>query len=115
MRPFIVDALNSGKGKILSSKDVIGVGPRTVAGILESFGLKPRIALVEAILEGHLDFREYDLMLASGMTSDITAIRRVVSKWKSKSDLPVLIGGPIASDPARALKKTRAETGIGPL
>lgn len=118
MKPLIVDALASGRGKRLATRDAIGAGPRSVGGVLENIGLKPRIALAEAVLEGNEDLNSYDMLLLSGMTPDMKAIRRVASMWRSDSDGPVLIGGPAASDPEKALRRGRADlcvTGEGEL
>jgi len=112
VRPLIVDALASGRGKRLATRDVIGAGPRAVAGVLEKAGLSPRVALAETVLEGGLELGTHDLLLVSGMTSDLTAVRRVVSMWRAEADGPVLIGGPVASDPERALRKTRGDIAV---
>lgn len=112
MRPLIVDALASGRGKRLATRDVIGAGPRAVAGVLEKAGLSPRVALAETVLEGVVDPEAYNLLLVSGMTVDLTAVRRVVSKWRAEADGPVIIGGPVASDPDRALRKTRGDIAV---
>jgi radical SAM superfamily enzyme YgiQ (UPF0313 family) len=109
VRPLIVDALASGRGKRLATRDVIGAGPRAVAGVLEERRLTPRIIQAEALLRGDLDLGGYDLLLASGMTSDFRAVKRVVERWRAESDGPVLVGGPVASEPERVLFKTRAD------
>ena len=50
MKPLIVDTLASGKGTRLTTRDVIGAGPRTVAGVLEKHGMEPTIVPVERYL-----------------------------------------------------------------
>jgi len=112
VRPLIVDALASGKGSRVATRDVIGAGPRAIAGVLEAGVQRPKLAPVAAVLEGHVDLREYDALLVSGMTSDLTAIRRTVSRWKKGSEGPVLIGGPVTSEPERALEKTKADIAV---
>ncbi|MBA7621004.1 hypothetical protein ES703_28361 [subsurface metagenome] len=112
MRPLIVDALASGKGSRVATRDVIGAGPRAIAGVLEAGVQRPKLAPVAAVLEEHVDLREYDALLVSGMTSDLTAIRRTVSRWKKGSEGPVLIGGPVTSEPERALRKTKADIAV---
>ncbi len=109
MKPLIVDALASGRGKRLTTRDAVGAGPRSVAGVLEGRGLEPRIALAESILDGDVSLVGHDLLLVSGMNSDFRAVRRVVSKWRAESGGSVLIGGPIASEPRRALLKEGAD------
>ena len=109
MRPLIVDALARGQGKRVATRDVIGAGPRAVAGVLETRGIKPRIALAESVLDGGVDLGGHDMLLASGMSSDLRAIRRVVLRWRARAEGPVLIGGPVASDPERAILKAGAD------
>lgn len=112
MRPLIVDALASVRGKRVVTRDVIGAGPRSVAGVLEGIGLEPNVALAETLLGGSVDVGNYDVLLVSGMTSDIRAIRRVISRWRAESTGPVLVGGPVASDPEKALFKTKADLSV---
>ncbi|UCH57660.1 MAG: radical SAM protein [Candidatus Bathyarchaeota archaeon] len=112
VRPLIVDALASGRGRRVVTRDVIGAGPRALAGVLEKKGFSPRIALAGAVIKGSVVLKDFDLLLVSGMTSDLTAVRRVVSRWRSKSEGPVLVGGPVASDPVGALLKTRADIAV---
>ena len=112
MRPLIVDALASGKGSRVVTRDVIGAGPRAIAGVLEACLHPPRLAPVEAVLDGRVDLQEHDLLLVSGMTSDLTAIRRIVSRWKRETSSPILIGGPVASEPERSLEKTKADIAV---
>jgi len=111
VRPLIVDALASGRGKRLATRDVIGSGPRTVAGILERFGMEPRIATAEKVLREGFDHSSHDLLLVSGMTPDLRSVRRIVSNWRRHSDVPTLIGGPIASDPG-ILEKVSAHIAV---
>lgn len=112
MKALIVDALASGKGTRKATRDVIGAGPRTVAGVLEAHGHETRIAPVELYLGGRRGEAEYDALLVSGMTSDLQAIQRTVKKWRRSSGGPVLLGGPAASEPERVLSKTGADLAI---
>lgn len=112
MKPLIVDALASGKGKKKSTLDVIGAGPRTIGGVLEKKRLKPTIALSESVIRGNVDLDVFDLLLVSGMSSDIKAIRKVTSKWRSRSNRPVLAGGPIASESGKLLSKSHVDIAV---
>ncbi len=117
MRPLIVDALAYGRGKRQATRDVIGAGPRSIAGVLESKGIEPRIAPVEEALGRAFDLSAYDLLMVSGMTSDLRSVRKMVARWRKGSDGPVLIGGPVASD-AEVLRRVAADvamTGEGEL
>jgi len=96
----------------MATRDAIGAGARAVAGVLEERGLRPRIAVAEAVLEGSVDLRDHDLLLVSGMTADLTAVRRVVSRWRKASAGPVVVGGPITSEPADALVRARGDLAV---
>lgn len=47
MKALIIDCLASGDGKRILARDVIGAGPRTVKGILQSEGIEAKITPVE--------------------------------------------------------------------
>ena len=110
MKPLIVDTLASGKGTRLTTRDVIGAGPRTVAGVLEKHGYNPEIVPVERYLKGKNS--DHDVLLVSGMTPDISAMQRTIRKWRKNSKGSVIIGGPSTSEPERILHKTGADIAI---
>lgn len=110
MKPLIVDALASGKGIRKTTRDVIGTGPRTIAGVLEVKGYEPKIIPVEQYLK--LKKTEYDMLLVSGMTSDILAIHRTIRKWGKQNKGPILIGGPVTSQPVKVLQRTKADIAV---
>ncbi len=91
---LILDALAAGEGKRLSSLDVIGAGPRAIAGVLEMFNLEYRIYRVEDYLRKGTG--EFDVLLVSAMTMDEPAVRRAASRFRGIK----VIGGPITSDPS---------------
>ena len=99
MKPLIVDTLASGKGTRLTTLDVIGAGPRTVAGVLEKLGIDPIITPVERFLKGKIEVQNYDVILISGMTSDIPAMGKTIRKWRKENKGSVIIGGPASSEP----------------
>jgi len=105
VKPLIIDALASGKGKRRSTLDVIGAGPRTVAGVLEAQGLEPDIIEVEKYLTSNAS-RNQDTLFISGMTSDLPAIQRTVRKWRKNNNGPIIIGGPVTSEPDRVLTRS---------
>ena len=108
MKALIVDALASGKGERKSTRDVIGAGPRSIAGVLERKGVDVRVMEAERVItQGKMD--DFDVLLLSGMTTDFHAIRKVLRLGKGT---PVILGGPITSDPLNSLKKTGADLGI---
>ena len=112
MDPLIVDALAAGRGRRIATRDAIGAGPRAVAGVLEKRGLRPRIATAEAALGGRMRLEDYDLLLVSGMTADLTAVRRVVAKWRAHASGPAVVGGPLSSDPRDALVRARGDLAV---
>jgi radical SAM superfamily enzyme YgiQ (UPF0313 family) len=99
--PLIVDALGSGREGRRATLDAVGAGPRAVAGVLELRGLEPRIAVAEELLGGALDLGGRDLLLISAMTIDLPTVRRIASRWRVVNpDAPIILGGPVASDPS---------------
>ncbi|MBT7915632.1 B12-binding domain-containing radical SAM protein [Candidatus Bathyarchaeota archaeon] len=112
MKPLIVDTLASGKGTRLTTRDVIGAGPRTVAGVLEKHGMEPTIVPVEKFLRGKNEIKGFDVILISGMTPDISAMGKTIRKWRRGNNGSVIIGGPASSEPERVLKRTGADIAI---
>jgi radical SAM superfamily enzyme YgiQ (UPF0313 family) len=112
VKTLIVDALASGRGRRLATLDVIGVGPRAIAGVLETRGLEPTLARAYEVLGGKVDLAKYDMLFVSGMTMDLRAISRVASLWGSESGGPVLVGGPVASEPDRVFSKAKADIAV---
>lgn len=90
---LILDALASGEGKRLSSLDVIGAGPRLIAGILERFGLEYKIIRVEDFLGKRKPFG--GVCLVSAMSMDEVAVSKASRLLKGVK----ILGGPITSDP----------------
>nr|MBC8463164.1 cobalamin B12-binding domain-containing protein [Candidatus Bathyarchaeota archaeon] len=112
MKPLIVDTLASEKGTRLTTRDVIGAGPRTVAGVLEKHGMEPTIIPVEKFLRGKKENQSFDVILISGMTPDIPAMGKTIRKWRKGNKGSVIIGGPSSSEPERVLKRTGADIAI---
>lgn len=100
MKVLVIDALGSGSGVRFSSRDAVGCGPRSVAGIVESFGSEARILSAEQFLEKPELADNYDLLMVSAMSVDRQAVHKVICSWRHyhKSDLAI-IGGPIAGQP----------------
>ena len=99
MNIIIVDMLARGKGKKRSTVDVIGAGPRTIAGILEKNKINVSIAPGEIVLEKPSILENFDVLFISGMISDIEGTRRLLGNWRKRnSRKPVISGGPIAKN-----------------
>ncbi len=105
---LIVDALSAGTGQRRSSRDSIGCGPRSVAGVLETLGVNCRITRVEALIQTPGKIRRFDHLAVSAMSMDKPIVKQIISLWrKNKSKGKVLLGGPIASDPIPVLKEIK--------
>ncbi len=98
-KAVIVDALARGQGRRRVTLDVIGVGPRAVAGILMDRGFSVDIYPAETIIEEPLILGDYDVLLVSAMTSDKGAAHRVSMLWRRYSNGPSILGGPITTEP----------------
>ncbi|NWF96668.1 MAG: B12-binding domain-containing radical SAM protein [Candidatus Thorarchaeota archaeon] len=109
-RVLVVDALSAGRGQRATSRDSIGSGPRTVAGVLEKRGVSCRIHRVEDLLSNNRKMTGYDVLAVSAMTMDLAAVEQLVRTWRRQSRHgPVLVGGPIASDPLTLLREVRPD------
>ncbi|MCF2137486.1 MAG: B12-binding domain-containing radical SAM protein [Candidatus Thorarchaeota archaeon] len=108
-RILIVDALSAGSGKRITSRDAIGCGPRSIAGILEERGYQCRIKRVEDILHGKARLREFEHVAISAMSMDRPAISKVIRSWRRHHRGRVLLGGPIASGGKSVLTDLRSD------
>ncbi|MEM4734946.1 MAG: radical SAM protein [Candidatus Thorarchaeota archaeon] len=107
---LIVDALASGDGRRSSSRDVIGVGPRAVAGVMERHDIPCRIARAEDIISTPNRIRSFSHLALSAMSMDLPTVRRVVDLWKRlRRTGRILVGGPISSAPSLVLNEVRPD------
>nr|MDO8079883.1 radical SAM protein [Candidatus Freyarchaeota archaeon] len=103
---IIVDSLAAERGFKRFTRDVIGAGPRTVAGVLEQLGFKCRISTTEQIFKDQTFLSDFDVLMCSGMTMDIPSMRKIVNIWRRVNNHKVAIaGGPAAADPYQLLRK----------
>jgi radical SAM superfamily enzyme YgiQ (UPF0313 family) len=96
---LIVDALGSEQGVRRFTRDVIGAGPRMVAGILAKFSISSRIMTAEQYLNEKRTEIQADHLFVSAMTMDYLAVKKVIHKWNNRSETKQslrLLGGPIA-------------------
>lgn len=98
IKAVIADCLARGSGKRLATLDVIGAGPRAIAGVLELHSINYDLYTGEYILKNSSILGEYDLLLASAMTSDYGCVKRVIKAWNKYSKNLSILGGPITSD-----------------
>jgi radical SAM superfamily enzyme YgiQ (UPF0313 family) len=109
-RILIVDALSAGSGQRSSSRDSIGCGPRAVAGVFEKHDIESRIHRIEDVLSRKGILRRFDHIAISAMTMDWVATQKMVRMWRQgKPGGRVILGGPIAAEPTRALEDIKPD------
>jgi len=102
----VIDALASVEGRRRVTVDVIGAGPRAVCGVLEKWGIASRILPIENVLKKPRILRKFDILMASGMSVDLPALRKISKIWKNiNGKRPTVIGGPITSNPIDAIER----------
>jgi radical SAM superfamily enzyme YgiQ (UPF0313 family) len=105
MKVAIIDALGSASGIRQSARDVVGCGPRRVAGILESQHVEAKILVAEDVIKNPSSMDGFDSLLVSAMSIDEKAVQKIINLWKNKHrHKPAIVGGPIASRPESLLQ-----------
>lgn len=84
--------------------DVIGAGPRAVAGILEQAGASVDIVDYERVLTDKAMLADYDVLMVSVMSCDLNAAKRLAAIWRGISDGPLIVGGPGALEYGKLLR-----------
>ncbi|MGB9827570.1 MAG: B12-binding domain-containing radical SAM protein [Thermosphaera sp.] len=106
-RFLVVDALARAEGSRYSTFDVVGSGPRVVAGLLaEKYEtlLKP----YEEVYRNPSSYLDYKFVMVSAMTSDKVAAKKLVSKLRRKGFKgKIVLGGPVSSEGADILRLYR--------
>ena len=96
MRAIVIDVLARVHGKRMVTVDVIGAGPRAVAGLLEHVGVKAEIRPLEVVEKRLVDLKEYDVAFVSGMTVDLEAAAKALRLWRKSCGMsPIVAGGPM--------------------
>jgi radical SAM superfamily enzyme YgiQ (UPF0313 family) len=112
MEILVIDALGAGKNGRVATIDAIGTGPRSVVGIFERHGMQPHIATATQVFADSLLGRA-DLLLISAMSVDLPSARRLVRLWRRLNRRgPVLVGGPLTSDPYDAIVRLGASVAV---
>lgn len=104
MRISIIDCNSYGFGQRLAVSDVIGAGPRTIAGIFEAHDIETRIHTPDRINFKYI--QRSDLIVFSGMISDFKIIKKLSKKFKNKKQI---CGGMISLEYERILAKTNID------
>jgi len=94
VRILVVDCTARGRGKRLSTVDVIGVGPRKVVALLRYLGYDADLYPVEKVFENRSLLREYTALAISFMVSDLKCVERLINTWNAIAKGPILLGGP---------------------
>jgi len=96
MRAIVIDVLARVHGKRMVTVDVIGAGPRAVAGLLEHIGVRAEIYPLEVVEKGFVDLGEYDVAFVSGMIVDLEAAEKALKLWRRACGVsPIIAGGPM--------------------
>jgi len=104
VKAIVIDALAREHGRRIVTIDVIGSGPRAVAGLLKAKGVKADIYPAEEVIEDPWILGNYDIMLVSAMTCDKPVARRLLRLWRKYSYGASIIGGPIAIEYKECLR-----------
>ena len=113
LRALLVDCLGTVRGTRPATLDVIGAGPRTVAGVLEDLGCEVALATPARALRMGRGLRGFDFLLLSAMTSDLPSAWRIARGWHRLVGVrPIILGGPACSDPIRAVERVNCDIGV---
>ena len=95
MKALVIDLLARAYGERYTSYDVVGAGPRVVAGTLEYVGVKADLITYEEYMKEGVFLDEYDIILFSAMSSDKIALKKSIER-ALKSNIITMIGGPVS-------------------
>ncbi|MEM1832442.1 MAG: B12-binding domain-containing radical SAM protein, partial [Desulfurococcaceae archaeon] len=76
LRIAVIDALARATGKRYSTFDVVGAGPRVVAGIVEKYA-EVRFYPYESALNFLLEVSRNDVVMISAMSTDFLAVSKL--------------------------------------
>ncbi len=103
-RVIVVDLLAREHGKRIVTVDVIGAGPRALAGLLAGLGYRVDLVPLETVLEEPRRLADYDALFASAMSSDKPAAAMLASLWRKYGGGVAVLGGPISVEPLEGLR-----------
>jgi threonylcarbamoyladenosine tRNA methylthiotransferase MtaB len=106
MRILVVDLLARAHGARYSTFDVVGAGPRVVAGIIHDHGFKVDLKAYEYIVSKPRLLSRYDIILLSAMSSDRGALSHILSLIRKYNDKAyIIVGGPISFEYDKLLRE----------
>ncbi|MBD3404930.1 MAG: radical SAM protein [Candidatus Lokiarchaeota archaeon] len=107
---LIIDALSAGTGHRTSSRDSIGCGPRTIAGVFELHNFSCNISRIEEVLTKKGAARGFEHLAISAMSMDLPVVKQATKMWRrTRPKGKVLLGGPIAAAPRTILSEIRPD------
>ncbi len=104
-RVILVDCLARGRGERKATLDIVGVGPRSISGVLEGERVDVRIYVYEELAENPAIMLDYDVLMVSAMSSDKGCAVRTLRYWREYGSGPAIIGGPISEEYSFLLDK----------
>lgn len=106
MKIAVVDALARSTGRRYATFDVVGAGPRHVAGIAEKYGdvcflpYEKARDMVKYVLG-------FDIVMISAMSTDIVALKNLTLRLKRRGFRGIVVaGGPISFEYSKLLTET---------
>ncbi|NHI92641.1 MAG: radical SAM protein [Candidatus Lokiarchaeota archaeon] len=113
LKILISDILATGKGLKSFTRDFIGAGPRTVAGILKKYGIKSEISLFNE--SNSKKMKDFDILMISAMSMDAQACKILIKNWRAIKDgnyNPIILGGPIVCSSDHLIKNLNFDLGL---
>lgn len=105
MKFLVIDALARATGSRYTSFDVVGAGPRIIAGVIKYFKQDVMLKSYELFMKLR-DLKQYDIILASLMSSDKGALEKIIIQLRKKGFNGIfIVGGPISFEYEILLQK----------
>lgn len=105
MEIAVIDVLARALGKRYTTFDVVGAGPRIIAGIASEYGSVDLYPYEKAIKSTE-EISKRDIVLISAMSSDHKALSTLIYKLrKLNRSLKIIVGGPISFEYTRILRE----------
>ncbi|MEM2524005.1 MAG: radical SAM protein [Desulfurococcaceae archaeon] len=105
MQIAVIDALARARGERYATFDIVGSGPRSVAGISEEFG-EVSFYPYEKATGRTSELLRADIVMISAMSSDFIALCKIVTKLRNRNFKGYIIaGGPISFEYAKLLRE----------
>lgn len=103
LKTVVIDTLARASGERYSTFDVVGAGPRIIAGIAELYSDVYFYPFEKALVEIN-SIIDADLVLISAMSSDYNALGKILGKIRSHNYKGrVIVGGPISFEYEKVL------------